>query len=330
MAKQDEAVLVEDDDELDTGTQNNGAQEEDYVAVEDEPKEKQVSGEDDEDEDEDEEDSQFKDSDSEEDREAIRERRRQEKRERKERREKAIGRDKTELNFLRNRNDELERRLMAIEGFTQKTIVNDIDRQLNEAVREAELADQVIAKAVEAGNGEDVTKALRYRDQAITRAQQLYQQKQISEAQANAPRQQSGMDKEVEHFAKEFIKTNSWYDPKGEDEDSAIVLAIDARLAQEGYDPRTEDYWDELQDRVKRRLPDKFEAFKKPARKPTGGPAVGSGREHAPQSSRKEIYISPERKAAMQELGVWDDPVLRQRYVKRYAEYDREAKNRDR
>jgi hypothetical protein len=70
-------------------------------------------------------------------------------------------------------------------------------------------------------------------------------------------------------------------------------------------------------------LPEKF----KPARKPTGGPAVGSGREHAPTSTRKEIYISPERKAALQEAGVWDDPVLRQRYVKKYAEYDRANKS---
>jgi hypothetical protein len=53
---------------------------------------------------------------------------------------------------------------------------------------------------------------------------------------------------------------------------------------------------------------------------------VGSGREHAPASTRKEIYVSPERKQALIEAGVWDDPVLRMKYVKRYAEYDRTNK----
>lgn len=319
MAKKED-LLSEDDDNLDSqnpGTEND---ETEYVAVEEEPKAEEK-------EDSDEEENELKADDdegeTEEDREAIRERRRLEKKERKDRREKAIGRDKTELNFLRQRNDELERRLMSIESFTQKATVNDIDRQLQEAVREAELADQVIAKAVEAGNGEDVTKALRYRDQAISRAQQLYGEKQRTEAAAVAPREQ-GIDREVAHFAKEFVRENEWYDPSGTDEDSAIVLAIDNKLASEGYDPRTEEYWDELRDRVKRRLPEKFAKEEPRApRKPTGGPAVGSGREHAPVSTRKEIYISPERKAALMEMGVWDDPVLRQRYIKRYAEYDR-------
>ena len=257
---------------------------------------------------------------TEEDREAIRERRRKEKLERKERREKAIGRDKTELNFLRQRNDELERRMMAIEGMTKQTALGTLDRQIQEAVSEAEAAERIIAKAVEAGNGEDVAKALKFRDNAIARAQQLYSHKQAAETQTPAA---PAIDNAVQHYASEFINNNKWYDPNGGDEDSAIVLAIDNKLSQEGYDPRTEEYWEELNARVKRRLPEKFQDTAKSRREPKGAPPVGSGREHAPSSTRKEIYISPERKAAMVELGVWDDPVLRQRYVKRYAEYDR-------
>ena len=325
MAKKED-LLSEDDDNIDTAGTLREDDETEYVVVEDEKKPAAAEEDDDDSEDNDMK-SDDDDGDSEEDREAIRERRRLEKKERKERREKAIGRDKTELSFLRQRNDELERRLMNIESFTQRSTVNDLDRQLNEAIREAELADQVIAKAVEAGQGEDVTKALRYRDQAISRAQQLYNEKQRTEAVAKAPREQ-GIDREVEHYVKEFVQENKWYDPSGKDEDSAIVLAIDNKLAEEGYDPRTEEYWDELRDRVKRRMPEKFaKEAPRAKREPTGGPAVGSGREHAPTSTRKEIYISPDRKAALIEMGVWDDPVLRQRYIKRYAEYDRMNKN---
>jgi hypothetical protein len=280
------------------------------------------------DEDDDEEENNLKssedegDASSEDDREAIRERRRLEKKERKERRDKAIGRDKVELNFLRSRNDELERRIGAVETHTQQSNLSQLDQQIQQAVYEVETSEKIIARAVEAGNGEDVAQAMRYRDQAILKAQQLSQYKQQQAHQAQAPRQPQ-VDSEVVHYAKEFMEENSWYDPQGKDEDSAVVLAIDNKLAQEGYDPRSEEYWDELHDRVKRRLPEKFKA----ARKPTGGPAVGSGREHAPVSTRKEVYISPERKAALQEAGVWDDPVLRQRYVKKYAEYDRTNKS---
>ncbi len=72
-------------------------------------------------------------------------------------------------------------------------------------------------------------------------------------------------------------------------------------------------------------MPHKF--GRQAGRTPRGGPNVGSGREHAPTSTRKEIYVSPERKAALIEAGVWDDAVLRSKYVKRYAEYDRKNKN---
>jgi hypothetical protein len=38
------------------------------------------------------------------------------------------------------------------------------------------------------------------------------------------------------------------------------------------------------------------------------------------------MYVSPERKSALVVAGVWDDPVLRNKYLKRYAEYDRNNK----
>ena len=317
MAKDKELLLEEDDDLEQEGKETE------YVAV-DKPM--------DEAEEDDEEESSLKSSDEDdedgEDRESIRERRRQEKKDRKERREKAISRDKIELNFLRQRNDSLERRLTAIESYSQQSAISDVDRQLQEAMYEAEQAERIIAKAVEAGAGEDVTQAMRYRDQAVARAHQLasFRQQQIvsyQPTQNNAPL----LDGEVVHFAQEFMSSNPWYDPQGRDEDSAIVLTIDARLAQEGYDPRSEEYWDELQHRVARRLPEKSGKEQRAARRPSGGPAVGSGREHAPTSTRREVYISPERKAALQEAGVWDDPVLRQRYIKRYAEFDKQNKD---
>lgn len=79
-----------------------------------------------------------------------------------------------------------------------------------------------------------------------------------------------------------------------------------------------------MRSRVKRRLHDAFEKSAGDKREPRGGPAVGSGREHAPTSTRREVYISPERKQALIDAGVWDDPVLRMKYVKRYAAYDAE------
>lgn len=298
----------------------------DIVIVEERPK-----AEDNDDEDDSGDDRVAKNEDDENDseREAIRERRRLEKLERKERREKAITRDKVELDFLRKRNDELERRMSAQEQRAFQSDLGQIDAQIARAVNEAQMAERVIAKAVEVGNGDDVAQAMRYRDEAIAKANQLKYQKQQATQRPAQPQQ--AMDDRAMMYAKEFLEENKWYDPQGGDERSAIVLAIDQAMNKEGHDPRSEEYWDELRARVARRLPEQF--GKAPAkaereeRVARGGPAVGSGREHAPASTRKEIYISPDRKQALIDAGVWDDPVLRMKYVKRYAEYDRSNKS---
>lgn len=311
----EDGVLIEDDE--------HENENDNIVIVEDDP-DKEVSTEVSDDDDDERVAAESDDDDSE--REAIRERRRKEKVDRKGRRETAIKRDKTELDFLRGRNDDLERRISTQEQRAHSQELHGIDQAIAQAHKEVNMAERVIAKAVENNNGNDVTKAMKYRDEAMNKAQQLNYNKQQAAQQVNtAP----SVDDRTMHHARQFMEDNPWYDSNGRDEDSAIVMAIDQSLSRDGYNPQTEEYWDELTNRASRRLPERFDddaSSGKPtktARKARGGPAVGSGKEHAPNSTRREVYISPERKAALVEAGVWDDPVLRTRYVKRYAAYDK-------
>jgi hypothetical protein len=224
------------------------------------------------------------------------------------------------LDFLRKRNDDLERRMTGLESHNQESQLANVDARLREAVNEISMAEKVIAKAVSSGNGDDVAQAMRYRDQAMIKAQQLKAYAESSRRDSSKP-QQEKMDSLTESHAREFLKDNPWYDVQGRDEESAILLAIDQGLVKDGFNPQSEEYWDELRKRGSRRLPERFK--NDAARQPRGGPAIGGGREHAPNSTRKEVYISAERKQALIDAGVWDDAVLRQKYVKRYMEYDR-------
>jgi hypothetical protein len=304
-----------------SGTLREDDDKEDEIVIVEDPNQLSADGQDDDD---DEADDRVASSNDDE-RDAIRERRRVEKQDRKQRRDEAIKRDKLELDFLRKRNDDLERRVSVQEQRTHKLDLSAFDAELARAANEADMAERVIAKAVAAGNGDDVTQAMRYRDQALARIQQLnFQKHQVAQKPPQAPQPQQIDDATLRH-AQDFIEQNPWYDSMGRDEDSAIVIAIDQALAKDGYDPRSSEYWDELNKRAARRLPERFDKASS-KREPRGGPVVGSGREHAPTSTRKEVYISPERKQALVEAGVWDDPVLRSKYVKRYAEYDRKNK----
>lgn len=313
MAEEQKEELLEEDDE-----QQKEEGKEEYVPVEDSRGQEEDSG-DDEDSGED-----TRLSEDNEDREEVRRRRKAEKEERAARRKAAIERDKTELNFLRQRNEELEKRVMSIEQRTTRSEAANIKDRINEALAEAKAAERIMAKAVEAGAGEDVTKAMRIRDEALRKAQQLNYTAQQMVAQARAAQKPAQMDAEVSIMAKRWISDNSWYNPKGTDEESKIVQAIDQALMNEGYNPKTEQYWQELDKRVARRLPERKQIDDEPKKQGRKGPMIGGSREHAPASTRREVYVSPERKEAMIQAGVWDDPVLRQRYLKQYAKWDRD------
>ena len=307
----------------------NDDKDEEIVIVEDPSKLSANQPAADEPDDDDDADDRVASSDDDDERDAIRERRRAEKQDRKQRRDEAIKRDKLELDFLRKRNDDLERRVSVQEHRAHTSDLSAYDNALNQATYEADMAEQVFAKAVAAGNGEDAAQAMRLRDKALGRIQQLNEHKQrVAQQAPQRPQQQQQIDETTLRYAKEFIEKNPWYDATGGNEDSAVVIAIDQSLAKDGYDSRTSEYWDELNKRAARRLPERFEKApaKREPREPRGGPVVGSGREHAPTSTRREVYISPERKQALVEAGVWDDLVLRSKYVKRYAEYDRNNK----
>lgn len=238
---------------------------------------------------------------------------------RREMQKRAKEKAQRELEMLRQTNAELMRRVAAIEGQTLQSSAQTLEQRLAQAQREVQQAETIIAKATEAGNGEDVVAAMRIRDQAIAEAQQLAAAKQ----QFDQVRQQPVTNPQVVNYAKEWLSANPWYDPQGRDRDSALTKAIDNELAREGYNPATREYWEELTARVSEAFGGADDgsaaAAPKPKRK---APPTGTTREHVPPSTKKEIYVTPERKQAMIEAGVWDDPVQRQRYLKAYQAYD--------
>jgi hypothetical protein len=276
------------------------------------------------------------------DREEIRERRRQEKKDRKLRQEEAKNRSQKELKFLQQRNEQLERQFSALDLRQRQGELTDIDKHIQEAAYRYRQAEHVHAAAITANNGADATAAMRYRDQAAADIRQLQQVKaqQAAEFQrvaqaANAPPQPDILPPEQIKLARKFIEKHSWYDLQGGDEDSKIVNAIDSSLMAEGMDPASSEYWSEMESRMRRRLPEKFQRQqsrndhddgdddRRPARTPTGGPQLSGGRASGGSSGRQQVYISPERKQAMMDANVWDDAKLREKYIRKYMEYDK-------
>ncbi len=239
------------------------------------------------------------------------------------------GREAAEntIRMLQQQNEEMMRRLAAVEGHAINSNAQTLEERIAKNMREIAQAEHFIAKATEAGNGDDVVAAMRIRDQAIAEARQLEEQKARLE-QARTQPAVPKVDPAVVNYAREWMTANPWYDPQARDEDSRITKEIDAQLVSEGFNPATRVYWEELTARVADALGegDDTPPQQRQAAPRKKGPPVGTTREHAPKSTKNEIYVTPERKQAMIEAGVWDDPVQRQRYLKAYQAYDNSAR----
>ncbi len=317
-------------------------QEEEFVAVEDESgKGDQRVGDDDEGEGEGEEDQQGDErlAGDQEDDDDKKERRRGENKTRRQRQKEARGRTERELNFLRTRNADLEQRFSHFEQETDARIAGSeiatVDQSINKARSDMQLANQVIEQAVAANDGRNLAEALDHRDTIRDNLRDLESAKQyLSQPAGRRAAPARELDPRHVAHAQQFMIDNDWWDPAGRDQDSVKVLQIDRSLVQEGFDPTNKDYWDELRTRTQEAVPSRFDSRSGNSggggngqRQPSGqnrGPQFRTGGRERPLK-KNEVYISPERRTAMEEAGVWDDPVLRNKYLKSYADYDAQA-----
>lgn len=260
------------------------------------------------------------DEDHEDDTEAIREAKRARRRAKKQfQREQQREKD-LRFNQLLKQNQELMQRLSAVENRTHGSEMARIDKAIEDQEVRINYAKMKIAEATKNQDGE-----------AMTEAQDLlYEARRAHEALNNLKRQSAqpkrtptqGPDPTLQRYATAWMSKNSWYDPNKSDEDSAIAYAVDERLAKEGWDPRTQEYWDELDSRLQKRLPHRYtqaDEDEPVVRKPRSV-VTGSGKENAPaKGGRNTFVLSAEQVRAIKEAGMWDDPVARKKIINRYA-----------
>lgn len=304
---------MSEDDEMEDG---------ELIAIEDDEDQKAQTQPTDDDDD-DEEDARLAESEDDSDDDIVSNEKRDKRLKRREVRKRAKERAERELKTLREQVAVLNQRLAATEGTTLRYGESQIDRELQEAVNRMQQAEMIMARAMEAGNGEDHTTAMRIRDAEQQRLFQLQQAKQQYQQMQSRP----VVNPMVQSYAQQWLNANPWYDPNGGDEDSRITKAIDDGLAREGYDPSSLEYWEELTSRVSARINGGSEVQETSnTRAKRKAPPMGNTREHAPGSTKNEIFVSPERKQAMIDAGIWDDPARRNQMLKAYRDYDRAAR----
>lgn len=256
--------------------------------------------------------------------------------ERKRIRAQRLAEDKAKITQLEIRTRELEELLVRQDELSRNLLASEADKQIQDADYKLLQAERIIEAAVRDQNGTDFVQAQKFKELVLKEKLEAEHRKQ--QAQFKPPVQQK-VSPILINKAIQFTNDYPWFDVNSNDQDSQVVTKIDQRLMQEGYDPESDLYWDELRTRVNKRFPNKrakiddyddyeddMEEHKPAKRIPVGGPPTSVTRDSG--SSRTEyVHITPETKRWLQEWGVYDDPVKRERFIKEIAKQKKQQRN---
>jgi len=229
------------------------------------------------------------------------------------------------LQLLERKNQELMERLSVVERKTHSADLARIDKAIEDQELRLQYAKMKIAEAASAADGNAMTDAQEMMYEARRQIESLSSLKktavQPSQTQGNVP------DPRLQRLAANWMERNDWYDPNGRDTDSKIAKQIDEALSAEGWNPTDADYWNELDNRLHKYLPHKYNDSTD-VRSSTKRPrsvVTSSGRESVNGSTNRNTFVlKPEQVRAMKDAGFWDDPDKRSKMIKRYAQ---EARN---
>ena len=268
------------------------------------------------------------DDDTDDEREKIREARREERRLKKELSKQREASARHKISALEKRNEDLARRLAAVENTASSFKFAQIDKSLEDEATRVEYAKM---KMLQAAQSNDVEAQMEYLEQLTEAKERLkqaqYHKKQQLE-QAKAPKQNvpNPISTEVQQNATKWLKRNGWYDPEARDTDSRIAKVVDQELAADGWDPSDSEYWEELDNRLQSRLPHRYTAKANSNNiRRAAGPTASS---RVAESSAKPgtITLSRDRVQAIKDAGAWDNVEKRNKMIRAYASYDRANK----
>jgi hypothetical protein len=233
---------------------------------------------------------------------------------------KAVSSEKElQLNLLRKQNEELMARLAVVEKKTYHADLARIDKAIEDQETRINYAKIKMAEAMSAGDGETYNQAQEIWFDARNQVAVL---KNTKDQAARPQPQNIAPDPRLQRHATEWMERNPWFRQEGSDLDSRIARLVDEELTKEGWDPKSEDYWDELDNRLSKRINHRYNEPMdvKPSSKGPRSVVTSSGRESINGNSNRSTFtLQPEQVRAMKDAGMWDDPVKRAKMIKRYA-----------
>ena len=166
-------------------------------------------------------------------------------------------------------------------------------------------ASEALKKALEVNDAEAIVKA----NQAIAKAtieqerHRLAKERQESQPEVKPQEQtqpQAQPEAQVDPKAKAWAEENPWF---GENEEmTMLAMGLDKKLKQEGFDPRSDEYYTEINKRIRKRFPEEFEEEKTSSANRVA-PADSTASRNS-NKGRRTVKLSPSQVAMAKRLNV--------------------------
>ena len=220
----------------------------------------------------------------------------------------AERREEEAIKYAQNVQSESQKIRQRMESLDQG-FMNEYGQRLS---IQQEQAEANLRRAVELGDADGQIAAqkeltnLTIAADGYTKAQQNAQARQarpsVGPPPTDVPAQQAPPQRQrPDPKAEQWAEKNSWF---GQDEAMTFAaFGLHKKLIEEeGFDPQSDDYYSELDSRIKREFPDKFGEEQSPSRKPAQNVA---GVSRSTSSGRsKRVKLSPTQVAIAKKLGV--------------------------
>ena len=202
---------------------------------------------------------------------------------------------------VQSENENIKQRLKTID----KGYVSEYEGRITSQEAQAKRA---LAEAHEAGDYEKVADAQSAIAQIAIEKERLRLQKARSEQdqeQAEVPQQaqpqaQPQPQQERDPKLEAWLSKNTWF---GKDSimTGAARALHETLVAEEGFDPRTDEYYAEIDKRMRREMPNKFQGDKKNVQSVT---PAGSGTRSLKSGRKKSVELNPGQVALAQKLNI--------------------------
>ena len=202
------------------------------------------------------------------------------------------------IQALIQKNEELSTNLRTKDKEVNVLGKSSLDASEKQLTDKIELARSVYAEAFEEGDKDRVLKAQEMLNDAqidlknVTAAKNNYQEVQEQIVPQQQVQRQPAPQR-TDPKAEQWAANNDWF---GTDNVmTAAALAIDAELKGEGYDPEDQDFYEEINNRIKSAFPQKFGESQNRVQENTSQPAqVVSGGSRSSPTSSKKVRLSKE------------------------------------